>query len=329
MEKLNYNAQGNNSFSAKIIFKSNSVMMLLVLIGVIAIFSILNPNYFSYQNLIVNILYAASIVGLLAISQTYLIIAGHIDLSCGTTAAMCGVMIALFMGFGISWPVAVLIAFAASLCVGLINAGLVNVFGLQPFIATLAMASVCQGVAYIICNGRSIPIVNKSFILIGTTRFLGIPVPAIIMVVFFIIFGFILARTVFGRSVYMIGGNPTAARLAGLKPKRISTTLYMMSAAIACLAGVVMSSKMHSGQPGAVSGAEFDAITAAVLGGVAFTGGKGTILGCFIGLLIIQCFNNGLTMSNVSSFWQVSAKGLLLIAALIFDYVRLKKLSKK
>ena len=328
MEMQYNNTLRNNSFSAKNIFKSNTTMMVLVLIVVIAIFSILNPNYFSYQNLLVNVLYSASIVGLLAISQTYLIIAGHIDLSCGTAAAMCGVMMSVFMRADMAWPIAAIIVFGVSLCIGLINSGLVNIFGLQPFIATLAMASVCKGVAYIICDGRSVPIVSKSFILIGTSRILGIPVPVIILVVFFIIFGFILAKTVFGRSVYMIGGNSTAARLAGLKPKRISTILYMMSSAIACLAGIVLAAKMHSGQPGSVSGSEFDAITAAVLGGVAFTGGKGTILGCLIGLLIIQCFNNGLTISNVSSFWQVTAKGLLLIAALIFDYVRRKKFSE-
>ena len=329
MEIQRNNVLGDNNRSLKDIFKSNSVMMLLVLVVVIAFFTSLNPNYFSYQNLVVNILHAASIVGLLAISQTYLIIAGHIDLSCGTAAALCGVMMASFMQSGLPWPVAVIIVLAVSICIGLVNAGLVNIFNLQPFIATLAMASVCQGFAYIICDGRSIPIVNKSFNLIGTSRFLKIPVTAIILVVFFIIFGFILARTVFGRSIYMIGGNPTAARLAGLKPKRISTTLYIMSSLIACLAGIILASRMHSGQPGAVSGSEFDAITAAVLGGVAFTGGKGTILGCLIGLLIIQCFNNGLLIVGVSAFWQVVAKGLLLIAALIFDYIRLKKLSNK
>jgi ribose transport system permease protein len=326
MEKETKNELNQNSVGAKI-FKSNSVMMIFVLIGVIAIFSVMNSNYFSYQNM-VNILYAASIVGLLAIGQTYLIIAGHIDLSSGAVAAMFGVVVALFLQAGMAWPLAAVIAIAMSLLIGLVNAGLVNVFGLQPFIATLAMASVCQGIAYIICDGRSVPIVNESFIKMGTERLLGVPLPAIFMVVLFVIFGFILAKTVFGRSVYMVGGNPTAARLAGLNPKRISTTLYMMSSAIAALAGVILAARMHSGQPGAVSGSEFDAITAAVLGGVAFSGGKGTILGCFIGLMIIQCFNNGLTVVNVSSFWQITAKGLLLIAALIFDYVRRKKLNE-
>ena len=125
----------------------------------------------------------------------------------------------------------------------------------------------------------------------------------------------------------MIGGNPEAARLAGLNPKKISTILYVIAAMIAAFAGVMMTTRMHSGQPAGGAGSEFDAITAAILGGVAFSGGKGNLAGCFIGLLIMQCFNNGLTVINVSSFWQTVAKGLLLIAALIFDYFRRKKLA--
>jgi ribose transport system permease protein len=302
----------------KNVFKSNTVMMFIVLIIVISVFTIMNHNYFSYSNM-TNILLAASTVGLLAIGQTYLIIAGHIDLSCGNVAAMSGVAVALLINGGVPWPVAIIIVVIVSSVVGFANSGLVNIFGLQPFIATLAVSSVCEGAAFLICGGKSQPLSDKVFTQIGTMRILGIPFPAILMLVLFLIFGFILARTVFGRSVYMIGGNPTASHLAGLNPKKISTILYIISSMIAALAGVVMTSKMHSGQPGAGSGSEFDAITAAVLGGVAFTGGKGNLLGCFVGLLIIQCFSNGLTVVNVSSFWQVVAKGLLLIAALIFD----------
>lgn len=124
----------------------------------------------------------------------------------------------------------------------------------------------------------------------------------------------------------MIGGNPVAARLAGLNPKKISTILYIISSVIAGLAGVLMASKMHSGQPAGGAGAEIDAITAAILGGVAFSGGKGNLLGCFVGLLIIESFNTGLTVVNVSSFWQIVAKGLLLITALIMDFFRRKRL---
>lgn len=309
------------------IFQSNEILMLIVLILVILIFTILNKNFFSIMNF-TNILMAASTIGLLAIGETYLIIAGHIDLASAHTASLFGVMMALLVNRNVPWGLAIIIVLLCSTIVGLCNSVLVNIFELQPFIATLAVSQVCQGAAYLICGGKSQPVANASYNAIGTMRIMGIPFPAIIMVICFIVFGFILSKTIFGRGVYMVGGNAEAARLAGLSPKKISTILYLISSMIAAFAGILMTAKMHSGQPAGGSGAEFDAITAAILGGVAFTGGKGNLLGCFIGLLVMQCFNNGLTVVNVSSFWQVVAKGLLLIAALVFDYIRRKKLMK-
>lgn len=311
----------------KIIFQSNEVVMMIVLVIVIAVFTALNKNYFSVTNF-TNILMAASTIGLLAIGETYLIIAGHIDLASAHTAALFGVMMSLLVNRNVPWGLAMVIVLICSTLVGLANSVLVNIFELQPFIATLAISQVCNGAAFLICEGKSQPVSNASFNSLGTMRIAGIPLPAIIMVLCFVVFGFILSRTIFGRSIYMIGGNAEAARLAGLNPKKISTILYLISSMIAAFAGIMMTAKMHSGQPAGGSGAEFDAITAAILGGVAFTGGTGNLAGCFIGLLVMQCFNNGLTVVNVSSFWQVVAKGFLLIVALVFDYVRKKKLTK-
>ena len=307
------------------VFQSNAAMLLIVLVAVIAFFSVMNRNYFSYTNM-TNILLGSSTVGLLAIGETYLIIAGHIDLSCAHAAALFGVWTALLINGGMPWGLTILFVLVFSSAVGLANAGLVNIFGLQPFIATLAISEVCEGVGFLICNGQSVLINKGSFVVLGSMKLLGISFPAWVLIILFLVCGFILAKTLFGRSVYMIGGNQTAAHLAGLNPKRISTILYVMSSMIAAVAGVLMAAKMQSGQPASATGAEFDAITAAILGGVAFTGGKGNLLGCFIGLLIIECFGNGLTVLNVSSFWQMVAKGLLLIAALIVDYVRRKRL---
>lgn len=319
------NAKNTKSFNLKRLLTSNNMTLLLVFVLVVLVFSLINPKYFTLANAM-NVLYAASIIGLLAIGETFLIIGGHIDLSSGASAALCGVMAALLIKAGIPWPLTMLIVLFLGAVVAALNAVLVNVFALQPFIATLATASVCEGVGYLICDGKSIGVTEQSFIYIGSGTLLGIPIPVIILVVFFLVFGFILARTTFGRSIYVIGGNVTAARLAGLSPKKISTQLYMISSMIAALAGMVAAARMHAGAPTAVHGSEFDGITAAVLGGVAFSGGSGTLVGCFIGLLIIQSFNNGLTVIGVSSFWQIVAKGLLLIAALILDYFRRTKL---
>ena len=313
---------------SEMLLKSNSAILLLILIVVVIVFSVLNGNYFSTQNA-TNIFYSATTVGLLAIGETFLIIGGHIDLSHSALAAMSGVMVALLIKSGMPWPLAMLLVLLVGAVVGLINSTLANVFSIQPFIATLAVASICEGVGYIISDGRPIGVTNRSFINLGTYKLFGwIPVPVIILIVSFLVFGFILKKTTFGRKVYIIGGNAEAAHLAGINPKRISTVLYVLSSAIGALVGIILAARMHTGAPTAASGADFDAITAAVLGGVAFTGGKGTMVGCFIGLMIIQCFNTGLSVVGVSSFWQSVAKGLLLVFALVLDHFRMKTVSK-
>ena len=313
---------------SEMLLKSNSAILLLILIVVVIVFSVLNGNYFSTQNA-TNIFYSATTVGLLAIGETFLIIGGHIDLSNSALAAMSGVMVALLIKSGMPWPLAMLLVLLVGAVVGLINSTLANVFSIQPFIATLAVASICEGVGYIISDGRPIGVTNRSFINLGTYKLFGwIPVPVIILIVSFLVFGFILKKTTFGRKVYIIGGNAEAAHLAGINPKRISTVLYVLSSAIGALVGIILAARMHTGAPTAASGADIDAITAAVLGGVAFTGGKGTMVGCFIGLMIIQCFNTGLSVVGVSSFWQSVAKGLLLVFALVLDHFRMKTVSK-
>ncbi|MFV0528961.1 MAG: ABC transporter permease [Lachnospiraceae bacterium] len=313
---------------SEIVLKSNSAILLLILIVVVVVFSVLNGNYFSTQNA-TNIFYSATTVGLLAIGETYLIIGGHIDLSNSALAAMSGVLVSLLIRAEVPWGLAMLIVLLIGAVVGLVNSALANVFNIQPFIATLAVASICEGIGYIASNGRPIPVNNRSFINLGTFKiFDWIPIPVIILVVFFLVFGFVLKKTTFGRKVYIIGGNAEAAHLAGISPKHISTVLYILSSAIGALVGILLAARMHTGAPTAASGADFDAITAAVLGGVAFTGGKGTIAGCFVGLMIIQCFNTGLSVVGVSSFWQSVAKGLLLVLALILDHFRMKSVSK-
>ena len=171
-------------------------------------------------------------------------------------------------------------------------------------------------------------ITNEAYLKIGGTRFLTIPLSVWIMLVLILIFGLILAKTKFGRSVYAIGGNKDAARLAGLNPQRTVTILFVLMGVITALGGIVFSSRMHSGQPAANVNLEFDAITAVVLGGVSFTGGVGDMVGTILGVILIQAFNTGLIMVNVPSFWQYVARGALLLFALSSDYIRKTKREK-
>ncbi|WP_333651898.1 ABC transporter permease [Lacrimispora sp.] len=305
----------------------DKIVLLAAIGAVFALFTALNKNFLSVTNMI-NILIAASLVGLVAVGHTYLIIAGQNDLSPGSLAAFSGVVAALLVGKGVPFGAAVLITIGCGILVGLFNAFMVNRIHLEAFIATLVTQSIIRGFAYILCGGKPVSISNKTFIILGRARILNIPLSVWIMVICMVLFGIILARTKFGRSIYAIGGSREAARLAGLNPRRIITTSYIMMGILCSIGGIIFAARMNSGQPAANINLEFDAITAVILGGVSFAGGVGDMGGTILGIILIQSFNTGLTMVNVPSFWQYVAKGGLLLFALATDYVRKQKREK-
>lgn len=306
----------------------NNLVLIGAIIVVFILFTAINPNYLTWTNF-VNLLVAASLVGIVAVGHTYLIIAGQNDLSPGSLCAFCGVAVALFLQWGLPIPVAILLSLGCGVLCGLFNAWMVNCIKLEAFIATLVTQTMVRGFAQLICDGRPVAISNQSFIKIGTARFLSIPVSVWITIIAFIVFGFILARTRFGRSIYAIGGSAEAARLAGLNPRRIVTISFIIIGVLTALGGVVFAARMNAGQPSANVNLEFDAITAVILGGVSFAGGVGSMFGTVLGVLLIQAFGTGLIMVNVPSFWQSVAKGALLLAALTFDYIRKERREKE
>ena len=320
--------KGKNMWArVKSLIPGDKLILIVALIIVVAIFSSLNGNYFSWTNY-VNILVAASLIGLVAIGHTYLIIAGQNDLSPGSVAAFTGVLCATLVSMGLPFVLAALVTLLSGVVVGLFNSWMVNKIKIEAFIATLVTQFVFRGFAYILCDGRPVSITDSAYLSIGATRFLSIPLSVWIMLVLILIFGLVLAKTKFGRSVYAIGGNKDAARLAGLNPQRIVTILFVIMGVVTALGGIVFSSRMHSGQPAANVNLEFDAITAVVLGGVSFTGGVGDMVGTILGVILIQAFNTGLIMVNVPSFWQYVARGALLLFALTSDYIRKTKREK-
>ncbi|MFV0503893.1 MAG: ABC transporter permease [Lachnospirales bacterium] len=329
------NDDGNSVNVKKNVFKNiveiiggDKIVLLVAIAVVFVLFTTLNENFLSMQN-IVNLLVAASLVGMVAVGHTYLIIAGQNDLSPGSLAAFSGVMVALLLSWNIPVPVAVFLTLISGVIVGVFNAWMVNKIKLEAFIATLVTQAIIRGFAYIICGGKPIAISNQSFIAIGKTRFLNLPISVWLMILSFLIFGFILSKTKFGRSIYAIGGSTEAARLAGLNPQRIVTLCFVLIGALTSLGGMVFASRMNSGQPAANVNLEFDAITAVILGGVSFSGGVGSMGGTVLGIILIQAFNTGLIMVNVPSFWQYVARGALLLFALTSDYIRKEKRSKE
>lgn len=302
-------------------------MLLGAIVAVFILFTALNRNFFSFTN-VINILVAASLVGLVAIGHTYLIIAGQNDLSPGSLAAFSGTLAALLVSLGVPFLLSVLITIVFAILIGVFNAFMVNKIHLEAFIATLVTQSIVRGAAYIICGGKPVAISNKMFLGLSKARFLGIPLSVWIMLVCILVFGIILSKTKFGRSVYAIGGNPDAARLAGLNPQRIITISYIMMGILCAIGGIIFAARMNSGQPSANVNLEFDAITAVILGGVSFAGGVGDMFGTFLGIVLIQSFNTGLIMVEVPSFWHYVARGGLLLFALTSDYVRKQKREK-
>ena len=300
---------------------SKNVTLIFVLVAVIAFFRVLNPNYLGSEN-IGSILNTMSLAGTLAVGLGCLLISGQVDLSAGAVGCLGGVIAALLMGAGLSWPLAILIALLYGAAAGLITSVLCNVFNFMAFIATIALQSIYRGVGLVLTNSQNIPVSDQTFWELGSSSYLGLPSPFIIMLVLFIIYGFILTYTRFGRRAYMCGGNPNAARLAGINPKRIHTALFVNCAVISSLGGIVLTARMHAASPNNVFGTEFDAITGAVLGGIAFTGGKGGMFGCFLGILILSCFNNGMVGVGLKPYWSLVARGSLLVIALTVDYFR-------
>ncbi len=303
-------------------FKSEKLGLLVALLVIILVFQTLTEGKYLSQANLINIMIAMAVVGLVTIGESFLLITGKVDLSPGSVAAFSGVLAAILLNQGLSMALVIPIVMVLGMGIGALNALLVNKLKLEAFIATLATMSIFRGMAYIICGGKAVFLTDKSFLTFGAGRLLGVPIPVIIFVIIFAFFMVVLSRTRFGRNVYMIGGNAVASRLTGINSEKMLLKLFMMTSALAALGGCIMSARMSSGQPMSCEGLEFDAVTAAVLGGVAMSGGIGSLGGALIGLFIMQGFNNGLMMLNVPSFWQTVSRGLLLIAALSFDFLR-------
>ena len=284
-------------------------------------FTAMNPNFLAIENLN-GIMNACSLSGTVAIGMACLMMSGSMDLSAGSCAAFGGVIVALLLRAGVAWPLALLLTIVAGACMGLLNAFWVNVLGIMPFISTIAMGSVFSAMAQVVTKSQDIAIADKGFMMLGTGHLWVFPMPVVIMVVLMIIYGLMLSNTKFGRQLILCGGNRTAARLAGINHKKITTIMFINCGAIAALAGAILAARMYSGAPRAASGAEMSALTAVIIGGVSFLGGgssgMGTIL---VALILVNSFNNGLQTIELSSFWQYVTQGGLLIVALIVDYI--------
>ncbi|MEU9045580.1 MULTISPECIES: ABC transporter permease [unclassified Kitasatospora] len=302
-----------------------NLILLLALAAVLALFGSLNINYLSWNNIQV-IAEAATIAGLLAVVQTVVIICGGLDISVGSQAGLASVVSAMvFTSTGSSALLGMGAAVLVGAAVGLLN-GAVIIYGrVNPTIATLAGLAAYKGVAQLISDGRAQGYVlgDPLFVFLSRGKIAGLPTMVWILILIAAAVHVLLTYTDIGRNIYALGGNDTAARLAGINLNKYLLSVYALTGMVAAVAGVLLTARTGSGQPTSGSeGLELQAITAAALGGCALKGGKGGIGGTLLAVALLGALQNGLTVQGINTFWQNVAQGLLLVAAVVIQQRR-------
>jgi len=304
------------------------VGILMVLVALVLLMAVIAPNFNRVDNLL-NIARAISINAILAAGMTVVILTGGIDLSVGSTIAVSGVVAVIAAIAGVPAPAAVLLGMGVGALCGLVNGWLTAYLALAPFIVTLGTMTFLRGLAYTITDGQPIVSSSLNFRDLGNGYVGPVPIPVIVMVAVYAVVWFVLERTRYGRHVYAVGGNAEAAKLAGVRVKRVVTSVYVLAGACAGLAGVIFSARVISAQPTAGTGYELDAIAAVVLGGTSLAGGRGRIVGTLIGSVILGVLSTGLILLNVQFFTQLLIKGVVIILAVAIDSLKQRPLFRR
>ncbi|MCA0296483.1 MAG: ABC transporter permease [Actinobacteria bacterium] len=315
-------------------FDTSGFIKKYAIVGILLLFVILlsiltGGSFLQPQNLI-NVIRQVAAIGIIATGMTFVIIIKGIDLSVGSIVAVAAVVssslaqtpqasVIMYPGLHVPVIVSVLAGLAAGALLGLINGALIAGFGIAPFIATLGMMTAARGMALIYSGGRPISRLSPEFNWIGQGDLLWIPVPIWILAIVAVVAHVMLNFTRFGRHTYALGGNEQAARVSGIGLNKLKIGIFALSGLLAGLAGILLASRIGSGNPQLGTGIELDAITAAVIGGTSFNGGIGTIWGAVVGALIIGVINNGMDLLNISPFMQQVVKGVIIVLAIIID----------
>jgi ribose/xylose/arabinose/galactoside ABC-type transport system permease subunit len=300
--------------------------LIIAIIVLSAIFGTINPNFFSYTN-ITNVMRQVSVLAIVSVGQTLAIMLAGIDLSVGSILGFISVFGASqIVSFGIL-P-GILIALLAAAAIGAFQGYWVAKFKIPAFIVTLGGLSFLRGAAYVYSNGMPISGLPSEFLLLGSGSFMGIPIPAIIALIVYVVFHFMLTRTRTGRYLYAIGGNEEAAVLSGIKVARYKVFAYCMSGLLAGLASIILTSRVVSGQPTLGEAFELQAIAATIIGGTSFSGGQGTLVGTFLGVVLMAIIGNGLNLIRVSSFIQMMVLGAIIVFAVTLDTIQHRKTGK-
>ena len=298
-----------------------------VLLALAAVMSLLSEFFLTADNLL-NILLATATIGLLAIGATLVISAAGLDLSLGSVLGLSGIVGAYFaVNLEVPWFVAIIAALGTGAAAGFVSGQIITRTGIPAFIVTLGMLGIARGLALVISNGRAIYGLPPELVFLGQGRPLGIPVPAIILIVVSLLMHFVLSHSRFGHHTLALGDNESAARATGVKVARLRVMLYTLSGLMAGMAGLVFMARVNAGDPTAGLNYELTAITAAIIGGTNLFGGRGSILGALVGALIMGVLQNGLNLLAIQPYYQQMAIGSILILAVYLDRLQARRLT--
>lgn len=298
-------------------FNLSKYVSVIILILIVIVSSLLDHSFLSGQN-VINILRQISVVTILAFGETMLIIAGQLDLSVGTNAAMSGTFACIVYIATGNLLIAVLVGMGLGAVVGFVNGFVVTKFDAPPFIVTLAMQQITLGIIFLYTNGQNVYKIGD-FRILGQGSIGVVPIPVIIMFALCILVWMILKKMKFGRYLYAIGGNQDAAVASGIKVKSVLLIGYILSGILSGFGGVILMSRLNAGLPASGTGMETDALMATIIGGTSFTGGIGTALGTLIGACVIGVLNNIMNLIGVQAYVQQILKGTLIICAVVID----------
>jgi Ribose/xylose/arabinose/galactoside ABC-type transport systems, permease components len=312
-------------------FLRNPIFIILLFFLLINVFFIIAApdSFFQLENYL-NMLKQSSMIIIVACAATILMMTGNFDLSTGSNVAFTSVIYALLVKGGMTLITAGIIAVICGIIIGLINGTLVSKMNIPPFIATLGMMYVCRGIALILANGTTVrEHMPPGISFLASGSFFGIPIFVCFVIIALAVFIFIEKKTLLGKYALSIGGNKNAVFFSGINAGTIILLLYIIVGALAGFAGIMTASRLSAGDPRGAMGFEFDVILAILLGGTSLSGGKGSVIGTFIGALVVATLGNGLDMLNILSFWQSILKGIIFVIAIVLHEKILKNIGKK
>lgn len=310
----------SNKSSVKQFLSKN--LMIVILIGMCVLLSILSPRFLQVKN-ILNILIQSTTNGVIAVGMTFVIVTGGIDLSVGSIVALGCAIGAGFMRGGLPFPLGIVLMLLIGLAFGLAQGFLISYVKMPAFIATLGGMSIARGLTMVYLQGRTISGIPMSFQFLGNGYILGVfPCAVVILILIFALGYYVLQYTTFGRSVYALGGNREATQLSGINTKRVELMVYGISGMMAGLGAVVLAARLGSAVPTAGEGMEMDAISAVVIGGASLAGGRGSVMGTLVGVLILGVLNNGMNLLNIDPFYDGVVQGAVILIAVFIDAMK-------